>query len=203
MGFEPTTSSMPSRRAPNCATAPPGCNFLMLSLEDSTRLGADCHCFRSSCLRNEFEKRGVREDGDERRGQRGIVDFRRDKSCMERNLDGGLPGIREGTDYARPDEKFSHHDQSNKQSEHPPTGEPGTRVNEHAHSDKKQGDERIADGERLLRHLVRELRAAEQKSCEKSAEGQRQTNCFGDGGDRQANRKREQQRDFIVASFRD
>ena len=23
MGFEPTTSSMPSRRAPNCATAPP------------------------------------------------------------------------------------------------------------------------------------------------------------------------------------
>jgi hypothetical protein len=22
MGFEPTTSSMPSRRAPNCATAP-------------------------------------------------------------------------------------------------------------------------------------------------------------------------------------
>src|ERR1700681_4898855 len=24
MGFEPTTSSMPSRRAPNCATAPPG-----------------------------------------------------------------------------------------------------------------------------------------------------------------------------------
>src|SRR5713226_5052449 len=26
MGFEPTTSSMPSRRAPNCATAPPGGN---------------------------------------------------------------------------------------------------------------------------------------------------------------------------------
>jgi|HubBroStandDraft_6_1064221.scaffolds.fasta_scaffold34330_3 hypothetical protein len=26
MGFEPTTSSMPSRRAPNCATAPPGKN---------------------------------------------------------------------------------------------------------------------------------------------------------------------------------
>jgi hypothetical protein len=24
MGFEPTASSMPSRRAPNCATAPPG-----------------------------------------------------------------------------------------------------------------------------------------------------------------------------------
>src|SRR5882672_9908252 len=86
MGFEPTTSSMPSRRAPNCATAPPGCNFLMLSLEDWMRLGAGCQCFRSSCLRNEFEKRGVREDGDERRGQRGIVDFRRDKSCMERNL---------------------------------------------------------------------------------------------------------------------
>src|SRR5437667_3534250 len=29
MGFEPTTSSMPSRRAPDCATAPPGkSNFL-------------------------------------------------------------------------------------------------------------------------------------------------------------------------------
>jgi putative transposase len=27
MGFEPTTSSMPSRRAPNCATAPPRTNF--------------------------------------------------------------------------------------------------------------------------------------------------------------------------------
>jgi hypothetical protein len=26
MGFEPTTSSMPSRRAPNCATAPHGGN---------------------------------------------------------------------------------------------------------------------------------------------------------------------------------
>src|ERR1700733_4053300 len=25
-GFEPSTFSMPSRRAPNCATAPPGCN---------------------------------------------------------------------------------------------------------------------------------------------------------------------------------
>jgi hypothetical protein len=27
MGFEPTTSSMPSRRAPNCATAPPKKNY--------------------------------------------------------------------------------------------------------------------------------------------------------------------------------
>src|SRR5882724_1502369 len=27
MGFEPTASSMPSRRAPNCATAPPNCYF--------------------------------------------------------------------------------------------------------------------------------------------------------------------------------
>src|SRR5271165_48754 len=27
MGFEPTTSSMPSRRAPNCATAPPPSDF--------------------------------------------------------------------------------------------------------------------------------------------------------------------------------
>ena len=27
MGFEPTASSMPSRRAPNCATAPPSCNI--------------------------------------------------------------------------------------------------------------------------------------------------------------------------------
>src|SRR5271168_1387104 len=27
MGFEPTTSSMPSRRAPNCATAPPSKNY--------------------------------------------------------------------------------------------------------------------------------------------------------------------------------
>ena len=28
MGFEPTASSMPSRRAPNCATAPPVHNRL-------------------------------------------------------------------------------------------------------------------------------------------------------------------------------
>ena len=27
MGFEPTTSSMPSRRAPSCATAPPKVHF--------------------------------------------------------------------------------------------------------------------------------------------------------------------------------
>jgi hypothetical protein len=27
MGFEPTASSMPSRRAPNCATAPPFYNI--------------------------------------------------------------------------------------------------------------------------------------------------------------------------------
>src|SRR5271154_5081669 len=30
MGFEPTTSSMPSRRAPNCATAPLGKSLLRL-----------------------------------------------------------------------------------------------------------------------------------------------------------------------------
>ena len=29
MGFEPTTSSMPSRRAPNCATAPPPRNAVL------------------------------------------------------------------------------------------------------------------------------------------------------------------------------
>ena len=29
MGFEPTTSSMPSRRAPNCATAPPGVGMIL------------------------------------------------------------------------------------------------------------------------------------------------------------------------------
>jgi hypothetical protein len=29
MGFEPTTSSMPSRRAPNCATAPPQDSFML------------------------------------------------------------------------------------------------------------------------------------------------------------------------------
>src|SRR6266446_4396542 len=31
MGFEPTTSSMPSRRAPNCATAPPSCSAVNVS----------------------------------------------------------------------------------------------------------------------------------------------------------------------------
>jgi hypothetical protein len=31
MGFEPTTSSMPSRRAPNCATAPPITRFFFYS----------------------------------------------------------------------------------------------------------------------------------------------------------------------------
>jgi hypothetical protein len=31
MGFEPTTSSMPSRRAPNCATAPPSCSVVNVS----------------------------------------------------------------------------------------------------------------------------------------------------------------------------
>src|SRR6266481_7125467 len=35
MGFEPTTSSMPSRRAPNCATAPPGNNNF---LDSTTRM---------------------------------------------------------------------------------------------------------------------------------------------------------------------
>jgi hypothetical protein len=37
MGFEPTTSSMPSRRAPNCATAPPE-HFLMLAQARNERL---------------------------------------------------------------------------------------------------------------------------------------------------------------------
>ena len=32
MGFEPTTSSMPSRRAPNCATAPPEAEFSLSQL---------------------------------------------------------------------------------------------------------------------------------------------------------------------------
>src|SRR5260370_20105754 len=35
MGFEPTTSSMPSRRPPNCATAPPGKNNF---LDSTTRM---------------------------------------------------------------------------------------------------------------------------------------------------------------------
>jgi hypothetical protein len=30
MGFEPTTSSMPSRRAPNCATAPPPVTLVLV-----------------------------------------------------------------------------------------------------------------------------------------------------------------------------
>jgi hypothetical protein len=39
MGFEPTTSSMPSRRAPNCATAPPESYLYNASIEarDSSR----------------------------------------------------------------------------------------------------------------------------------------------------------------------
>src|SRR5690242_12499078 len=35
MGFEPTTSSMPSRRAPNCATAPPIYKVLNVSTRAS------------------------------------------------------------------------------------------------------------------------------------------------------------------------
>jgi hypothetical protein len=40
MGFEPTTSSMPSRRAPNCATAPPEsyCSNPSIGARDSSRL---------------------------------------------------------------------------------------------------------------------------------------------------------------------
>src|SRR5215471_5809295 len=39
MGFEPTTSSMPSRRAPNCATAPPK-ECLSLSQHAKERVAA-------------------------------------------------------------------------------------------------------------------------------------------------------------------
>jgi hypothetical protein len=40
MGFEPTTSSMPSRRAPNCATAPPEkLLIVMLASGRTIRLG--------------------------------------------------------------------------------------------------------------------------------------------------------------------
>ena len=40
MGFEPTTSSMPSRRAPNCATAPPEsyCNNASIARVHSSTL---------------------------------------------------------------------------------------------------------------------------------------------------------------------
>ncbi len=39
MGFEPTTSSMPSRRAPNCATAPPEelTKFIIARAKESRR----------------------------------------------------------------------------------------------------------------------------------------------------------------------
>jgi hypothetical protein len=85
MGFEPTTSSMPSRRAPNCATAPPGYNFLMLSLEDSMRLGAGCQCLRGLAARNEFDNRGVRKDCDQRSGERGVVELRGNEAHLQRN----------------------------------------------------------------------------------------------------------------------
>ena len=35
MGFEPTASSMPSRRAPNCATAPPLLRFDFITPQTS------------------------------------------------------------------------------------------------------------------------------------------------------------------------
>jgi hypothetical protein len=52
MGFEPTTSSMPSRRAPNCATAPPASYGITLLAFIAPALGtvkqqARCSCWAS------------------------------------------------------------------------------------------------------------------------------------------------------------
>src|SRR5271155_1430517 len=55
MGFEPTTSSMPSRRAPNCATAPPGRTFLMLTSRRSLRLLAS-EVLRTNLSSNDFNE---------------------------------------------------------------------------------------------------------------------------------------------------
>src|SRR5437016_5559197 len=220
MGFEPTTSSMPSRRAPNCATAPPNRNFVILSLEDRTRLYAQRRHFCGLVQRNEFENCGIRQDCDQRSGQRRVVDLRRNQLRMQRDLsqderefsdlskadsyfEGSLPGIREGTDDARPYEKFSYHDQSNQQSQYAPAGKPSMRIDEHANGDKKESDEGVADRKRLLGQLVSKVRAAEQEASKKGAEGQREPNCFRYCSYCQTNREREKQRDFVVAGFLD
>src|SRR6266403_207341 len=150
-----------------------------------------CRHFRGLVLRNELENRGIRQDGDQRGGQSRVVNLRRNQPRMQRDLgdderefsdlsqahshlEGSLPRVSEHTHNSCPDKKFSHHDQSNKQSEHSPASEPGPRINEHANSDKEKGDEGVADRERLLRQLVSKVRAAQQEAREKSAEGQRQ-----------------------------
>jgi hypothetical protein len=68
MGFEPTTSSMPSRRAPNCATAPPyelvkfTIFFKGFSCRDANRSRGDhrlvreCKWERKACWRRERER---------------------------------------------------------------------------------------------------------------------------------------------------
>src|SRR4030095_182439 len=84
MGFEPTTSSMPSRRAPNCATAPPSSFSLTQDLPEITA--------RTSILRRllrrfeELEKCGVGKDRDQRGDGRGVVNLAGDEPRAERDL---------------------------------------------------------------------------------------------------------------------
>src|SRR6266403_174518 len=96
-----------------------------------------CRHFRGLVLRNELENRGIRQDGDQRGGQSRFVNLRRNQPRMQRDLgdderelsdlsqahshlEGSLPRVSEHTHNSCPDKKFSHHDQSNKQSEHSP-----------------------------------------------------------------------------------
>jgi len=82
-------------------------------------------------LRNEFEKCGVREDGNQRRSERGVVDFRGNESRMERNLGederelrrsgkpntdfhSGLPGVGEDAHDTCPDEELPYEDEADK-----------------------------------------------------------------------------------------
>ena len=62
MGFEPTTSSMPSRRAPNCATAPPATTELLniYSIRErraSNKRGAECNFYERSVRRTNAKTR--------------------------------------------------------------------------------------------------------------------------------------------------
>jgi hypothetical protein len=65
MGFEPTTSSMPSRRAPNCATAPPKANH-------SVCLYSTRRCEASNRLRIAISQRRGLGQEKKRRVQRTI-----------------------------------------------------------------------------------------------------------------------------------
>src|SRR5438132_3968674 len=154
MGFEPTTSSMPSRRAPNCATAPPGRNFFNTIIGRLRASIRSPQAFPHPYPRNELENRGIRQDGNQRGGQSRVVNLRGNQPRMLRNLsedkrefsdlseshshfDGGLPRVSEQPDNARPDDEFSDENYSNEQSQHPPTGEPCPWIDEHANGDKK------------------------------------------------------------------